>query len=69
MFHALNLKDRPRTQIDCGIDVDPGRTRQSMRDECDINAIMRKYIKTGAIDHVNKYSGEYGFATPNSPDA
>ncbi len=40
-----------------------GRTKQSMKDECDINKIMEKYQKTGAIAHVNKHQSEYGFAT------
>ncbi len=40
-----------------------GRTKQSMRDECDINKIMAKYQKTGAVAHVNRHGAEYGFAT------
>ncbi len=36
--------------------------KQSMADECNINNIMAKYQKTGLLDHVNKYSGEYGEA-------
>ncbi len=40
-----------------------GRTKQSMKDECDINKIMAKYQKTGAIAHVNRHGAEYGFAT------
>lgn len=39
------------------------RTKQSFKDECDINLIMARYIKTGAIDHVNKHGPNYGFAT------
>lgn len=38
----------------------PGRAKQSMRDECDINLIMRKYQKTGAITHFSKFSPQYG---------
>lgn len=52
---------RPRIQIT--FPKDEGRTKQSMRDECDINKIMAKYQKTGAIAHVNKHSADYGFAT------
>lgn len=37
-----------------------GRTRQSMRDECDINIIMRKYQKSGALSHVREYGAMYG---------
>lgn len=40
-----------------------GRTKQSMRDECDINLIMAKYQKTGAIAHVNSHGAKYDFAT------
>ncbi len=40
-----------------------GRTKQSFKDECDINLIMEKYRKTGAISHVNTYGQSYGFAT------
>lgn len=42
---------------------DPGLTKQSMADECDINKIMARYQKTGAISHFNTRSAEYGFAT------
>ena len=35
-------------------------TKQSFRDECNINKIMEKFQKTGAIDHYAKYGGEYG---------
>ena len=40
-----------------------GRTKQSMRDECDINQIMSKFLKTGNIEHRNTRSAQYGFAT------
>jgi len=36
------------------------RTKQSFKDECDVNNIMRKFEKTGLIDHVNNHQGEYG---------
>lgn len=34
-------------------------TKQCFRDECDINNILKKYKKTGLIEHVNRYSGSY----------
>ncbi len=40
-----------------------GRTKQSFTQECDINNIMAKYQKTGALAHVNKHQAQYGFAT------
>lgn len=41
----------------------PSLTKQSFTKECDINTILAKYQKTGAIDHVNKHEASYGFAT------
>lgn len=38
----------------------PSKTKQSFRDECDINNIMKRYEKDGLIAHVNRYSGQYG---------
>lgn len=40
-------------------------TKQSFKDECNINKIIAKYRKTGAIDHVNKNQPQYGYATSN----
>ena len=40
----------------------PGRTRQSMREECDINNIMKKYQSSGAITHFARHEARYGFA-------
>lgn len=40
--------------------LEPTLTKQSFKDECDINNILKKYKKTGLIEHVNKYKGEYG---------
>lgn len=38
----------------------PGLTRQEFERECDINAIMAKYQKTGLIDHIKTFGLEYG---------
>lgn len=40
------------------------RTKQSFTQECDINNIMAKYQKTGAINHFNSLNPEYGEHTP-----
>lgn len=37
----------------------PTLTQQHSKDEADINKIMARYIKTGVIDHVAKYQGQY----------
>lgn len=39
--------------------VGPGRTKQSMKDECDINNIVARYKKTGMLSHVAKHEGRY----------
>ncbi len=45
-----------RVQLDPG----PGRTKQSFSEESNINLIMKKYEKTGMLDHLNQYEGRYG---------
>ena len=40
-------------------------TKQSFKDECDINNIMAKYQKTGALAHANRQTPQYGFASPH----
>lgn len=51
--------------VDCSVDRDTGEvlvsmTKQSFKDECDINTLMAKYEKTGVLDHVNRRLPEYG---------
>lgn len=36
------------------------RTKQAMKDACDINAIMRRYHKGGMIDHLSGRTPIYG---------
>lgn len=57
MSMNLKLKKglRPATSLNCG----PGRTKQSFKDETDINKIVAKYVKTGLMDYVNKNPGTY----------
>lgn len=40
-----------------------GRTKQSFKDECDINQIMSRYQKTGVLDFVAKHAPQYGDST------
>lgn len=39
--------------------TEPTMTQQHSKDEVDINKIMARYIKTGVIDHVQKYQPQY----------
>jgi len=49
-----------RVQLVCST---PGRTKQSFKDECDINNIMRKFIRTGTLDFAQRNEGRYGDCT------
>jgi len=37
----------------------PTLTQQHSKDQVDINNIMKRYIKTGVLDHVAKYKPQY----------
>ncbi len=46
------------------------KTKQSFKDECDINKILKKFEKTGAIHHYATNAGNYGDTTqPQLHDA
>lgn len=45
----------------------PSRTKQAHKDECDINIILKKYIKNGILTHVAAYGGTY-LDLPNEVD-
>lgn len=55
--NALNRGDR--VQRDCS---EGGRTRQSMRDECDVNLIVGRYQRTGILPEGSSRMASYGFA-------
>ncbi len=40
-----------------------GRTKQSFKDQCDINKIIARHTATGAISHLNTSQAGYGYAT------
>lgn len=41
-------------------DPDEGVTQQSFKDECDVNNILKKFERTGMLEHAARFSGEYG---------
>ncbi len=53
----------PKTKYRTSMDGQETRTHQSGKDECDINKIMDKYVKTGTLDHQKEHGENYGFAT------
>lgn len=46
------------------VNTDPGEgpslAQQQFKDATDINNIMKKYVRTGVIDHVNRFEAWYG---------
>lgn len=37
-----------------------GRTQQNFKEQCDVNEIMKRFERTGVLDHLNEYQGNYG---------
>lgn len=52
-----------KLKVSLSFDPDQDRTQQEFVDECDINNIMARYMKTGVIDFVNQHEPQYGDAT------
>ncbi|AXL14771.1 internal scaffolding protein [Microviridae sp.] len=46
-----------------GLSTGPGLTKQSHKNECDINQIMARYQKTGVLEHAKAHQGSYGEIT------
>lgn len=51
----MGMYGEPRTVVITG----PGKTRQSMKDECDINRIVARYAQSGMVTHVARNSPQY----------
>lgn len=51
----------PKVKVDCSRDVP--RTKQSFRDECDINQVMARFESTGVLDVglVQRRQGAFGY--------
>ena len=56
-------KKRRYPRVYCPV-TQPSMTKQSFGNECNINMIMAKFQKTGAISHYAKFAPTYGDATP-----
>lgn len=39
---------------------EPTLTKQSFKEQCDVNNILKKYLKTGVIEHAAHFKGDYG---------
>ena len=64
--HIRTARTRVRSPLKAPpVKVDAMQTEQQWVDKCDVNSIMRRYQKTGAIEHVNKHRGQYGTFDPD----
>ncbi|WNK13433.1 MAG: internal scaffolding protein [Microvirus sp.] len=54
--------DHLHPKLDCSL-AGPSKTKQSFKDECDINTILNKFQRTGVLDFVNKRAPHYGDVT------
>lgn len=69
-----NTYDRQRLSIDCGerINAETGeitninRCKQSFRDDCDINLIVKRHAQTGMWSHLNPRQPTYGDFTQST---
>lgn len=41
-------------------DYSDGRTKQSFKDQCDINKLLYKAARTGTLSHLEQFGGQYG---------
>lgn len=48
------------TQRDSGL---PSRTKQEFKDDCDVNRILARYQRTGALTHFSRFAPSYGDIT------
>lgn len=60
---ATRTQSSPRYRFALDCSKDKPATKQSFADSCDVNKILARYQKTGALDHVAKHQPTYGFAT------
>lgn len=60
--HCTRVPLLPRSRRGIVMDFTdhPSMTRQEFKDECDINNIMKRYLRTGVINHLNRHEGRYG---------
>lgn len=57
MTKTTQTRKVPRVQITF---TQPSLTKQSFKDECDVNNIVKKHSVTGIYTHLNERSAQYG---------
>lgn len=62
-MQAIYKDDIDRNQILMEVepkDYSDGRTKQTFKDETDVNLIIQKHARLGTLSHLERYSGVYG---------
>lgn len=49
----------PRVSVPLEFPEGEGRTKQSFKDECDVNQIMARFQRTGVLEFRNKFEAQY----------
>lgn len=57
-YHRFITPYGPKRKVSITFTGD-GKTKQSFKDECDINKIMARFQQTGLLDFVNNNQGQY----------
>lgn len=53
----------PKRKVAISFEPGFGRTKQSFKDECDVNNIMARYIRTGVLEFRQRHEPRYGDCT------
>lgn len=61
--HLFKTAYGPKLKIQSDTSQARDRTKQSFKDECDINMIMSRFQKTGVLDFANKNAPQFGDCT------
>ena len=54
---AYDYKNKKRVQT---VNNEPSMTKQSLKDDADINNIIKRYNKTGVLQNMKEFEGVYG---------
>lgn len=65
-FRDERYRKGNRVGLDVSASDDPddvlyfARTQQHFKEECDVNLIMKRFERTGVLDHLSQFEGKYG---------
>ncbi len=54
----MKIAYQPHDRVQIRFDL-PTMTKQSFADECNVNNIMKRFERTGILDHLNTHRGDY----------